>query len=379
VTPPPSPPVGPWKTLVFALIPVVLLLAGVETAIRVWGAHERCHGSYEQSPLWSCDPILSFKLKTGLEPAGQPLNQAGFRGREFTPKPAGVYRVLALGDSTTFGIVTENGFAYIETPYAERLEQRVAERVGPGKVEVLNAGVPGYNSFMGVMLLRGKLRGLHPDLITVRYGWNDFLMSMGGDGGQAFREIENAFLRSAEDLLLRTAIYPYLRRLNRELKARGNPEHKPTPADIPHEWKPNVPLEYYKRNLRRIVELGRAQGAEVWLLTAPHAFLTDENRGQYDKFPRTMSGKLLIAFSAIPSFDRMIEIHDAYAEATREIGRETGAPVIDMAAAYGAHAAEHLYNSTDVVHPTQLGHDLEAEVLYERLLAEGILKPAPDR
>ena len=85
-----------------------------------------------------------------------------------------------------------------------------------------------------------------------------------------------------------------------------------------------------------------------------------------------MSGKLLIDFSAIPTFERMIEIHDQYAEATREVARETGATLVDMEAAYAAHASEHLYSSTDVVHPTQLGHDLEAEVRYRQLAAEGI-------
>ena len=44
----------------------------------------------------------------------------------------------------------------------------------------------------------------------------------------------------------------------------------------------------------------------------------------------------------------------------------------DMEAAYAAHASEHLYSSTDVVHPTQLGHDLEAEMLYRQLAAAGV-------
>jgi phospholipase/lecithinase/hemolysin len=46
--------------------------------------------------------------------------------------------------------------------------------------------------------------------------------------------------------------------------------------------------------------------------------------------------------------------------------------VIDMEAAYRRHAAEHLFFE-DVLHPTQEGHDLEAEVLYERLVAEKVL------
>ncbi|MEO6027299.1 MAG: SGNH/GDSL hydrolase family protein [Candidatus Binatia bacterium] len=366
---PPLPPaLGPWKTLIFTLIPVVVLLLGFEVAIRMRGADRHCHGSYESSLLWTCDPILSFQVRKGMTP----LNEVGFRSPEFTTKRAGVFRILALGDSTTFGLIDEGEFKYIETPYPQRLQEILDHRAGPAKFEVLNAGVPGYNSFMGVMLLRQKLRGLQPDVITVRYGWNDHLMSMGGEAGNAYRELDNPFLLAIEDVLLQTATYRYLRRLGRELEARRSPERKPTVADIPREWKPNVPLGQYKKNLRRIVKLGREQGATVWLLTTPHAFLTDENRGQYDKFPDTMSAKLAIAFSAIPTFERMIEIHDQYAEATREVARQTGATLIDMEAAYAAHASEHLYSSSDVVHPTQLGHDLEAEMLHRQLAAEGI-------
>lgn len=371
------PPLSPWKAAVFALVPVLVLLAGLEVTIRMQGADRICRGSYETSPLWSCDPILSFRIKDDLRPGGQPLNGAGFRSHEFIAKPPGVYRILALGDSTTFGmVVTAEGFRYIDTPYPQRLAQLLDERAGPGKFEVMNAGVPGYNSWMGVMLLRSKLRNVRPDLVTVRYGWNDHLMSMGGGGGEVYREVDNPVLLHVEDFMLRTATYRWLRRLGREMKARGTPEHKPTQADIAKVWRPDVPLDQYKKNLRRIVEIGRSKGAEVWLLTTPHAFLIDANRGQYDKFPDTMAAKLLIRFSAIPNFDEMIRIHDQYAEATREVGRETGAPVIDMEAAYAAHASEALYNSTDVVHPTQLGHDLEAETLYRQLVAEGRV-PAP--
>ena len=76
------------------------------------------------------------------------------------------------------------------------------------------------------------------------------------------------------------------------------------PITYPTEWNPDIPLEAYKHNLRRIVELGRAQGAEVWLLTSPHAFLTDENRGQYDKFPNTSTGKGLLRINGLSIFDR---------------------------------------------------------------------------
>ncbi len=369
------PPLATGKKLLFASITLLMLLVFIDVAVRVGGVAETCRNAYRYSPLWSCDPILSFKLKEDLKPGGVPLNRAGFRTHEFTLKPTGVYRILSLGDSCTFGMIVTKSFEYIPEPYPQRLEQLVAERAGPKKVEVLNAGVPGYNSYFGVMLLRTKLRGLSPDLITVRYGWNDHFMSRGGQKGNAYRERESPIARAVENMLLRTALYPFAWRLAIDVQAWRQPDQKPTPADIPHEWLPDVPLDSYKRNLRRIVELGHTQGAEVWILTSPHAFVTDENAGQYDKFPTTMAAKALIAFSAIPTFDRLIEIHDAYNDAARDVGRELDVPVVDMDALYRGHREAHLFEATDVPHPTQLGHNLEAEALYDRLVANGVIVP----
>lgn len=365
------------KKVLFSAFTLFLLFGLLEVGLRISGYGDMCVGKYDKNPIWACDPVLYFKLTPDLNINGGSLNKAGFRAHEFTPKPPGVYRVLTLGDSCTFGIVTTTFFEYIPTPYAQKLEQIVAERAGPGKVEVLNAGVPGYNSFQGVMLMRTKLRKLRPDLVTVRYGWNDHFMSR-RIGGNAFREPSNAVLLAIQDLLLPTAIYSSLGRFQIELDARrqANVSSKATVAEIPREWEPTVPLDDYKHNLRRIAELARGRGAEVWFLTSPHAFVTDENRGQYDKFPNAASAKLLLSFNAIPTFDRLIEIHESYNDAARQVGAELGVPVVDMDAAYRAHASEHLFTSTDVPHPTQQGHDLEAEMLYAQLVKEGTIRPS---
>ena len=173
------------------------------------------------------------------------------------------------------------------------------------------------------------------------------------------------------------ALYPFVLRLGLEWQAFRYPtEAKPTAADIPKEWKPNVPLEQYKQNLRRMTELARGQGAEVWFLTAPHAFLIDQNVGKYDEFPNTMAARSLMAFSAIPSYERFIAIHDSYNDAVRTVGAELGVPVVDMEKIYREHSSERLYTSTDMPHPTQLGHDLEAETLYQRLVAKGVIPGA---
>jgi lysophospholipase L1-like esterase len=73
-----------------------------------------------------------------------------------------------------------------------------------------------------------------------------------------------------------------------------------------------------------------------------------------------------------------MEVHDAYGEALRRVGRETGALVVDLEAVYGRHAGEPVFIPTDVVHPSQGGHQLEAETLYAALARRGVIGARPD-
>jgi lysophospholipase L1-like esterase len=362
------------KRIVFACIPVLALLAALELGVRLLGLHESCRNGFTNEVMWTCDPILNFKLKPDLLLDGEPLNRAGFRSREFDPKPEGVFRILSLGDSCTFGIIStpHRKLDYVPEPYPQRLERLAAERLGPDRVEVLNAGVAGYNTFQGVLLLRSKLRGLEPDLITVRDGWNDHFLSEIRATPYSYREPDSALAVGVQDVLLRTALYAFTRRLALDVQALRAGGEAPN-VQLPSEWTPSVPLDAYRHNLRRIVELGREQGARVWLLTSPHAFVIGANRGRTEQLP--MTAKTLLEFNALPSFERLIEIHDEYNDATRAVGAELGVAVVDMDAVYRAHADEPLFLPTDVPHPTQQGHALEAETLYERLLAEGLVQP----
>ena len=364
------------RMLVYATLPTLVLLCLAEFTVRLTGAAQGCPG-YPDSFMWVCDPILYFKANPYQVINGHRLiNHAGFHSDEFGPKRAGTYRILVLGDSCTFGVIGRKDGFYIAEPYPQRLQRMVAERLGPGRVEVLNAGVPGYNSYQGVMLLRTKLRGLRPDLITVRFGWNDHMMSPERNIGNAFHEPSTWVGLKAQDLLLRTALYPFSLRLGMMLRAHWQSSAQPGPS-LPAVWTPNIPVDEYKHNLTRIVELGRSQGAAVWLLTAPHALLTEGFRAHVHEIAPDSPARLFLQLHAVPSFERLVEIHESYNAATREVGAALGVPVIDMEVAYRQHAAEHLFSPDDVLHPTQEGHDLEAEVLYERLVAEKVLPPPP--
>ena len=258
--------------LTLAVVSVVLLLVALEILVRVTGAAESCPNRFSGGPgLWACDPILHFKVDPDMEPWGQPLNSLGFRGPEFGPKRAGELRVVALGDSCTFGYIGhEKGVGNVFQPYPLKLQRFVERRVGEDRVEVLNAGVPGYNTHHGILLLRSKLRNVEPDLITVRYGWNDHFLSAAGEAA-LYREPDSPLGLFVEDLLLRTQLYAFTRRLGLELHRLRDPVERQAELAFTEqkEWAPTVPIDRYAANLRRLVELGRERGAEVWLLTAP--------------------------------------------------------------------------------------------------------------
>jgi len=81
------------------------------------------------------------------------------------PKPAGLYRIAALGDSFTFGMAVDE-----EDTWPKLLE---ADLAGRRAVQVINFGVMGYDTTQESRLLETKVPPFQPDLIVIGYCLND--------------------------------------------------------------------------------------------------------------------------------------------------------------------------------------------------------------
>lgn len=163
-----------WVRLLLMFVPVLLLVGCLETAGYLWEsrtaqgplgwtliASRRMNLETKGSPE---QPYYLFRPNEQYEWEGIPvqIGSAGFRTEEFSlPKPAGTFRILTIGDSTTFGWRVQQA----ET-YGKQLEQllngqnpaqqiveadpRVCPIVAEGdsgvcpNYEVINAGVPGW-------------------------------------------------------------------------------------------------------------------------------------------------------------------------------------------------------------------------------------------
>ena len=96
------------------------------------------------------------------------LNSFGLRGPEPSlEKSDDVIRILCLGDEMTFG-------PGLTTPelFTTQLESLLKDYM-PKKLEVINAGVPGYCPLLSLLQYRHRLRALNPDVIVLTFEMGD--------------------------------------------------------------------------------------------------------------------------------------------------------------------------------------------------------------
>jgi lysophospholipase L1-like esterase len=100
------------------------------------------------------------------------INSLGFRGKEFSQQKTNTYRIIALGESTTFGVTVSRD----HRPWPELLEERLRTLKTEKPVEVINAGFPGRTLPENVFRLKHELLALQPDMIISYHGFNGFNM-----------------------------------------------------------------------------------------------------------------------------------------------------------------------------------------------------------
>ncbi|MEO6709508.1 MAG: SGNH/GDSL hydrolase family protein, partial [Planctomycetota bacterium] len=98
-------------------------------------------------------------------------NAQGLRAdHDFGPKPAGLVRVIVVGDSFTVGDQVS-----FEATYPSVMQSEFDRLYGPGRVEVLNAGFPAYGTIHERKWIEKFAAGFEPDLVVVGSTPNDLL------------------------------------------------------------------------------------------------------------------------------------------------------------------------------------------------------------
>ena len=99
------------------------------------------------------------------------INSIGLRGEEVALDKGDVYRVIAIGESTTFGATV----AADDRPWPEVLERRIGEALDCERpIEVVNAGMGTWDLSHSLMRLERDLLPLQPDMVLSYHGHNGF-------------------------------------------------------------------------------------------------------------------------------------------------------------------------------------------------------------
>jgi len=280
-----------------ALLNLVLLatsslvaLALAEVGVR-WLVPQRLDYS---RPLYQADDVLVFRMRPGLDGENSQFefvvhertNRLGLRDRELGPKPQGGLRVLALGDSYTFG----NGVELEET-YSKQLEERLRGSLARS-VEVINSGVPAWSLLQELRFLQHQGLALHPDVVLLGfYVGNDLVDSyelfdaegvptLGVKDGQLVsrkvREVEPGLRGASASLRLwlapRSHLYTLLRNRSSELLIRFGLRNLEVPCDFfRRDWTPEMNAEWSltRKLLLELRDLTHRDGIALVVLLIP--------------------------------------------------------------------------------------------------------------
>ena len=234
----------------------------------VQGGNIRIYGQHDPDLFWSLRPFAE-------SPEGERwINSDGLRGPEIGPKGETEYRILNLGESTTFAAQVK-----YEESYSALLEELLNRDPRHHRVKVLNAGVPGYSLFQGVQFLR--LRGLRfkPDMVTLYFGLNDFLpiaftaKKVGAGSGQKGLTDRQLFERRATP---RARLLAWLNRHSnafRGLRRAFAPRTQPTV--LTDADRPRVPREDRRKLLHQARAICRRNGIELVLIVPIYRSFSD--------------------------------------------------------------------------------------------------------
>ncbi len=273
------------------------------------------------------------------------INSAGMRGKDFDPHKT-KYRILALGNSCTFGW----GVPY-EDIWPTHL-QNILERQSPGAYEVINAGVPGYSSFQGKEYFERELVKLQPDMVLIMFGWND-QWTAGHGISDAEQKTPSRIFLSAQNILSSLEIYQFARKL-----LLSSTEKQAAIRLDETKGRRRVSTSEFLANLRSIIDTARAHQIQSVLLIPPVASLSTYFPGQISYFH---------------------ELHQKYEDEIVTASRYEQVPLVDLQSTFDRY--DDLYSNPidDPIHFNAKGHDIAANEIARVILPLLQQKPVAGR
>ncbi len=221
--------------------------------------------------FWRLAPNQHFDLN-GLSFT---TNELGLRGDlPARDKPKDVYRIICVGDSTAFGNFTS---------YPDELRSVLPSRIDGKRVEIMNAGVPGFSAVQGLAFLERELIAYSPDLVTFCFGYNNAKDALGN--GPTDEQIANARSTLLGKLHFEACRFRLGRFVERWIVGKRRSFLGFSASAVPER----VSADAYADIVFRAAELCERRGSKFVAITQPNGF----REGSLAKVDRSRDGYIL--------------------------------------------------------------------------------------
>jgi lysophospholipase L1-like esterase len=337
-------------TCAFALLEVGMRTHRLLTAGRESAADSGLRPLAVPTSLVIPHPYAAFVLN----PERGEHNSQGFRAPKdkLYGRDPEALTIACLGESSTYGLRVAP-----EHSYPSRLERELSGRLPGRRVEVVNAGVPGYSTPNILALLSLRVVPLKPDLVLLYAGFNDAWTRLLFPGFQEdYAHAQKSWVEAAFPLWRRSLL------LDRLADRLGYPNSRdPVFQTVAWHARGGDPQENwmrssgepFRRNLATFAAIARAHGAVPVFITQATNF-----GGHPDKVRQ-----------ALP------QAMEEHMDILRRAARELRVELIDVR---GPMSDRPEY-FRDFVHMSEAGNARRAEVVADALLGKGLLRRSGTR
>jgi len=300
------------------------------------------------------------------------MNSSGFRDiNHAVKKEPGVYRILVLGDSMTFGIGTP-----MEETYPKVLENLLNSQHDGRRYEVINSGVPGYSTGQEYNFLMHEGMTYQPDMVIegffglkdvdrVEIGWqnfsapNGYLIQKGQPDSQTSISKLKEWIFTHSKLLL---IVDYeLMKLIGAYRRHWKP--KEIPFQIYHDSYTKSYTQAIHQTEQYLSEMNRiSQSKQVRFIVALIPFEMEVSKKNWIKY------QLEDAYSEKVFNDNFLKTSRIFSQ----FGRENHIPTLDLVPIFRADHPETCYFTWEA-HMNSNGHRLVAQSLYSFITINHLL------
>ena len=291
--------------------------------ISPWSTHS---GGYYKFP-----PNYQLKGAAGQATEVASINSLGFRGPEFRPtKPKETFRIVCLGESSTFGYHNTDGGTY-----PVLLEKILRQASGDASIEVINAGFPYYNSASILALLREEVSHYDPDVITLYSAFNDaaWPLKVNLFSRVVFwiQEHSAVYLLIKEIFHIDSLYLQLMSKITRRIRLK-TVNYEPFKIEIDQ-----VALRF-RENVTSIVKFAKEKGIAVVLIKQPMTAQSPQSGRliSYDEEYQSVMEKFRSGAFLSPNQLNLIK-HHRLIEELETIAKEEGLDVVDNIALVDQH------------------------------------------